>query len=382
MERAALVTSAALMAACLAACTRDRTPSGPSGCDGSAELSVLPVSPSAINWLTPIGNMGPPTHTLPTDHVGFYLVGTGIPLVSPGPMRISTVVKVTYLASPFRQGLTDYALETRLCGGYGAILGHILTATTAIVAMADASGSSCQTYSTADETVRRCENHDVDLELAAGDPIGTVGGPNIPAFDLGIYGDNTRNEFVNPPRIQDKIVHAVCPYDLFAGSLRGQLYARIGDGVTLASGESPQCGAMSVDVAGTAQGVWALPGTPLSPQSDESRFVVLAPHPLTPVSEQTFSMGPGSLNVTTAPGLPHYPAQPSGRVNRAFRDVTADGLVYCYVAGPLPTFSLFIQMESATSLAIRKVTHLAGNSPCDLDPSTWVMSTGAVQFIR
>lgn len=376
--RSILLTLAVLGAACSGG--GGGGPGGPSNCSGSAVLGTLPIPLSAMRWLTPIGNMGPPAHTIPTDHVGFYLNGTGIPLTSPARMRVGVVSTVTYLVSNFRQGVTDYALEAGLCGDYTLILGHIQTVNATITA---ASGGDCQTYSTADETVRACRNSNADFEIAEGEAIGTVGAGSIGAFDLGIYAGSNINFFVNPSRYSGRTLSAVCPYDLFAPALRTQLYALIGDGVASASGEPPQCGAMSVDVAGTVRGVWTLQSAPSNQTGNETNFAVLAPDPLFPASKQTFAIGITALSAAFGPGLPHYPLATTGRVNRKFGDVTADGQVYCYVQNPATSqFSFLVALEAGNVLALRKVSHVAGATPCNADPATWSVSTGATRFIR
>ncbi|MFI5177952.1 MAG: hypothetical protein ACHQO8_05300, partial [Vicinamibacterales bacterium] len=31
-----------------------------------------PIAPGAIKWIVPLGNLNPPDHTTPTDHIYFY----------------------------------------------------------------------------------------------------------------------------------------------------------------------------------------------------------------------------------------------------------------------------------------------------------------------
>jgi hypothetical protein len=110
---------------------------------------------------------------------------------------------------------------------------------------------------------------------------------------------------------------------------------------------------------------------------------VLAPHPLFPVSRQTFSIGPASLSAAAGAGLPRYPVTASGRVNRQFRDVTADGLIYCYVTdATTATLSFFVRLGAGDVLTISRVTHAAGSTPCSSDPATWSFGAGATNFIR
>jgi len=366
--------SLALLAAAATACDEG------SGCDDPVEFSVLPVDLASVPFVTPIGGLGPPGHTLPTDHVGFYLTGTGITLRSPSDMTIREVRRTTYLASPFRQGESDYSVTGALCRDQELIIGHIQTVVAGIDAAA--STSDCETYSTADETVQSCRS-ETNIALTAGATIGTVGGPSAGAFDWGLHDPRHTNFYVNPDRYAGSVLDAVCPYDPFIAPLKEQLYDLIGDGLRTASGESPQCGSMSVDVAGTASGAWVLQSDPVIQAGDETNFAVLAPHPLFPQSQQAFSLGPTTLFATSGAGNDTYPLETSGRVNRRFSDVPADGLLYCYVYDTsVAAWSYFVRLAAGPVLTIEKVTHAAGATPCGADPSTWSFSGAALAFIR
>ena len=135
---------------------------------------------------------------------------------------------------------------------------------------------------------------------------------------------------------------------------------------------------MAVDVAATAQGVWALPSETQPLAGDETGYITLANYPYRPQDNLALSLGPVSLGA----GVYVVGRQSSGRVNRAFDQVTNDGLIYCY--GPEDwqvTKSWLLSLTGPTALSIRMVTHDAGASPCGANPSTWSM-TGAVQMVR
>src|SRR2546428_13148945 len=75
---------AAGLAALMAACGGTGTPSGPSAggsssnssgagvAPGNAVFSQSPIDVGAISTITPIGNLNPPDHTLPTNHAYFF----------------------------------------------------------------------------------------------------------------------------------------------------------------------------------------------------------------------------------------------------------------------------------------------------------------------
>ena len=357
-------------------------PSDTSACDNGLAFALLPVPLSAIVSITALGWMGPPVHTIPTDHGGMYITGTGINLVAPAAARITSIGQTRYLISPFRQGQSDYKVTAKLCGSYQLVLGHLVTVVDRIATQIKT--SDCRTYSTANETVETCESR-ADVDVAVGETLGTVGGATAGAFDFGLYDSRQQNFFVNPGRYGAGVRNAICPYDPFPVDQRSQLYARMQDGIIAASGEAPVCGSMSVDVAGSARGVWVLQSNPVSQTGDESSFLVLAPHPMFPESRQTFSVGPSAI--ADAPFGTHrggrYPLQSSGRVNRPFRDVHADGLIYCYAYDvPARNLSYFVHLAPGDVLTIEKVTHAAGASPCGGDPATWSFSAAALSFIR
>ena len=73
----------------------------------------------------------------------------------------------------------------------------------------------------------------------------------------------------------------------------------------------------------------------------------------------------------------------TGRVNRAFEQVTNDGLVYCY--GPdaqRPGRNWLLTMTGPSGLNIRMVNAtVAVPNICAADPSTWSMA-GAISMVR
>lgn len=368
--------------AALAACSSGSGPEDAPPCSNGLAFTVLPVPLDQVAIVSPVGSMGPPVHTIPTDHAGFYVNGAGIPLLAPAAARVTSVSRTRYLVSPFRQGQADHSLVLKLCGSFTLRFSHIVTVSAPIAAEITTSG--CERYSTANEAVESCTNDHASVEVTAGETLGTVGGPTAGAFDFGLYDAGHDNYFVNPGRYSGATRTAVCPYDPFPATIRDQLFARItADGLP-SSGESPRCGSMSVDVAGTAMGVWVLQSQPVSQMGDETNFLALAPHPMFPQSRQTFSAGPAAIAAPFGVSAQvRYPRQASGRVNRVFSDVHGDGLIYCYVFdGPNVAVSYLIRLAANQVLTIQRVTHPVGASPCNNDPATWTLGATALAFIR
>ncbi|MEK6700586.1 MAG: hypothetical protein AABZ10_16260, partial [Nitrospirota bacterium] len=336
-------------------------------CSGGPLFSVLPVSADAISRPSLLGEFNPPGHTVPNDHTGIYVNTTGVQLVSPGNLHITGLVRSRFLVSPWRQGESDYTIDYAACATISGRFGHVTTLVDGLAAQLN--GGSCSTYNTADEEIEYC-TFPVDIPVSAGDALGTVGGPTAGAFDFGLYDDSRQNYYINPSRVHNRTLHAVCPYDYFEPLLKEYLLSRV-----VRTGE-PRCGTMEIDVDGTAQGLWVLESDPVQQRGDESFFVSLALDTVLPLTKQVLSVGPASLG----PGLMKVGTQHTGRVNRAFSEVRPDNTIYCYTTGlPYPPYSYFVSLGNDGRLSIEKV---AGSSPCLNDPATWVFGVNRVMFIR
>jgi len=297
------------------------------GCAGSAAggdcpappyFSELPVDESAIASTGVIGGFSPPAHTLPSDHSGIYVIGQGVPLRAPGALTVTSIRRTRYLASSFRTGAEDYALDLAVCGAVRVTLGHIVSLSAELEALIQPGG--CQRYSTANEMVEACYTR-VDKQVAAGAPLGTVGGMTAGAFDFGVYDHRHRNTFANPSRFAGQMTEAVCPWELFADGPRALLLSRVGVGTQRRMGE-PACGTMEVDRPGTAEGMWieeSRAGTKVA--GDESAYLTLTRDVLRPAERLLFAvgvpaLGAGSYSAPVAMG--------------PFDEVRADGRVRCY----------------------------------------------------
>lgn len=342
-------------------------------------FSVLPVDMSAIANLTPIGNMGPPTHTLPTDHVGFYLNSGVMPLYAPGRIRIDSIGRAKYIISNFRQGKSDYSIKYSICNSMTGKLGHITTLRQDLDTIVNGSTANCNTYQTADETIQSCIVS-TRVDLNPGDLIGSVNGPA--AFDMGVYDSRVDYHYVKPDRYWYEENHATCPYQWFQKNLRDQLLARISDGVTIST-EQPVCGTMNVDVANTASGKWIQKNAPAVYQGDESYYAVLAPYPFNEQTRTGLAFGPAALTAGVNSHVDSYVNQASGRVNRPPTAIGPDGLIYCYVHdASVSTESYFVSLSPQEVLTVEKLVHAAGASPCSNAPGTWTFSSAALEFIR
>ena len=317
-------------------------------CAASPLFTVSPVEMRDLDLVTVFGSLGAPGHTLPTPQVGFYLETEGAVVRAPSDMQIIKIRRTTYERSPNRQGKQDYTTDFQVCKQIGGWFGHLTTLSPAIPVTGG--WKDCDRYSTAIETVETCTATLKGIAVSAGQQLGTGGlskALGLMRLDFGL-------------RIHAPIM-GTCP-----SRTR-----------TVPSGE-PRCGTMNVDVANTARGVCAPPTANSPLQGNETEYITLANYPYRPTDQLALSLGPAALGASVAVV---ERGSPTGRVNRPFELLTADGLVYFY--GPelrSPSMTWLISMSGPTSLSIKKVENAFANS-CASPPTTWSMA-GATNFVR
>ncbi len=180
------------------------------------------IDPAAIQWITPLGNLNPPDHTLPTDHIYFYFANPDA------------------LESPVAKRTTFYA------PGDG-------TVTTVI---GGAAGQESKLFIRQTSTFSYYVDHLIlataitrGTTITAGQVLGTTG--SAYAVDLGVVNDSITVPFLNPARYTNSdSLHADAPLKYYTEPLRSQLYAKVQRlGADLD-------GVFNYDVAGRLSGNW------------------------------------------------------------------------------------------------------------------------------
>jgi hypothetical protein len=344
----------------------------------------LPVAADDIHIVAVVGGLGAPGHTLPTAHAGISVNRVGTPVYSPGRIQVTEVRRVRYVASPGRQGATDYAVNYQVCRDVEGWFGHI----TSLSASFDPSvlnWGNCSSYDTSDETIENCFARPRDLWLEPGEGMGTAGMSvelGFMGYDVGLLDRRVNHVYASPWRHPVATFHAVCPWEYYDAASQATLFGKLRDpsrtGVP-PEGE-PRCGTMEVDVVGTVKGVWASPEVTTPLAGDERAYLTLANNPYRPQLELALSLGPEALGARVA----LVARATSGRVNRAFDEVAGDDLIYCY--GPpvahLAGASWLLSLSPTETLRMERVPHAHGASPCADPPESWSFSTAARTFVR
>lgn len=197
--------------------TSPSTAQTPSGLGATFNFTRSPIDPSAILFITPLGNLNPPGHTLPTDHIYFYHHAPGQPangvqydVFAPADGTISTISKAV-----------DDQIFVWASTAHMYYLDHLQLD----------SGFS------------------VNQKITAGQHLGkTVVGEY--GIDLGLMNFDITLTFITPARYSGNSLHADAPLKYFSEPLKSQLYALVqGTGAN-------RDGQVSFDQPGKLAGGW------------------------------------------------------------------------------------------------------------------------------
>lgn len=207
---------------------RSGSPTSP---DGGAEVlafTVSPIAQSAIEFITPLGNLNPPDHTLPTDHIYFYhhLSHQAAPpfeVVAPAAGTVSSILSRN----------SDQKVNVTVTSSISYYLDHVLL----------------------DDSVT------LNSKITAGQRLGVTSGAAY-AIDLGVVNEGISLGFINPARYASDSVHADAPLKSFVEPLKSSLYALV------QRTGSDKDGQVCFDQAGHLAGGWFLDGLPVAQSAD------------------------------------------------------------------------------------------------------------------
>ena len=347
-----------------------------------------PVDLADFMGLVPLGNLAPPGHTFPTDHIYFhinridmsdwYLGTVEVPVVAPGDVWITAVTFSEALSND--PVITDFSVNFTPCEEVEAFFIHLSGLSERILAEVGTDFDRCDEYSIEGSgSFRNCTKSGLWIKLAAGEEFGSAGG-NVyaNALDLGVYDLRTpARAFANPDRWTDRSLHIACPLDYFVPEVQADLIGRLGmhDASDPRTAE-PICGEVEQDEPGTAQGVWIAKGTVYTYPEDPHLSLVrdnIFPE------WSVFSIGNGAGASGLAYGLFYFMPIGSGDVNRAFVDVVP-GQVYCYENltlkfGEPAGLTVLLEMPTVETLRIEGIQGGCGAGP-------WALSDLATDFER
>jgi hypothetical protein len=342
-------------------------PQGLAACGSSPFLTVPLVPAGNIFAVSPLGNLNPPPHTFPTDHIYLYMNPTSA-IAAPGPSVVTTVV-VQHRTGGGQPAVDDYELTFFPCADVQLQLAHVANLSATLRTKVGALDGTCNpSYQTGGFTYEQCYKS-VTVSLAAGEIIG------MSAASLDVFARDRRVtlSYVNPARLSDPDgafgdKHVACPIDYFVAAVADPMRAKLGPPGAVRT-TPPVCGEVMQDVPNTAAGRWFRPGSPTYP---EDPHLALAHDNVEPATG-AFSVG------TSIPSLPagvyKFAPASNGRVNLDFRFVNTVGETECYeVTG---NRRVLIQLVSVTRIRIEGF----GSGVCG-NPDTWTLGSGSAEFER
>jgi hypothetical protein len=172
---------------------------------------------SNIGSITPLGNLNPPGHTIPTDHIYFYHPNPSVPVVAPAG---GTVFEA-------RRGQDD-ALYVNAAQGVMYYLAHLVLDT-------------------------KIQN---GSQITAGQALG-VTSTFAQALDLGVSNDLVTLFFARPARYPTQTLHADSPLKYFEEPVRSSLYSRVH------RNGADKDGRIDFDRVGALSGNWFLEDLPV-----------------------------------------------------------------------------------------------------------------------
>lgn len=345
-------------------------------CPDTPVLTALPFDASDLGTVTPLGQLNPPSHTLPTEHMYFNYASPGskkIAIYAPGDIVISQIGRAAYQNRTYTY---DYTIDFGLCHSMTGRYSHVLSLDSGLI---DKVGefNDCSSYSTADETITTCKSTK-KVSLKAGAVIGYSGEVvAMHGMDLGIHDSRVSNSFVNASRHKNEI-HSASPYNYYTDALKQVIASKMisVDGAHRVA--EPQGGEIAYDIAGTAQGAWfKVGGTGFF----EGYALALAKDPFLP-NILAFSIS--LLGTSQDSKVLHFAPQSTGSVRTPFASVSAAGGVYCYdtlytdriLQTAVSNTIVLLQLQSNGQLLF----DVQSGASCGSGP--WAMSANAVTLER
>jgi len=303
---------------------------------------------SNIVEITPLGNLGPPGHTFPTDHtylgVGERGSGKAFDLFAPADVYITSV--------SWTKGITqdpiDYTIFFALCKDVIGYFNHVKTISGLLDKITEK--KECEDYrSQAEGSCTKLLFEKVDEGTLLGE-VGLKQGN----FDFGLFDLRKELNFVNPVRHPTRTRFIQCAYEYYRQDLQKQFFDLI------KRDDAQQCGVTMQDVPGTLKGTWFHETSPKEYVVDWNVYLAFVQDNEFPDVEVVSVAG-----IITDPSKFEFNPRDSGFINREFSQVKADGNVYCYEAEDVekfqsskPTGKIIVQLTSDTQL---KIEHKSGS---------------------
>ncbi len=328
-------------------------------------FTVSPIDIENIVSIIPLGNLNPSGHTFPTDHMYYNIKTTDgnaqsptvdVELYAPIDATIETINVMTYKnAEP---PSTDYSINFRTCENFTFYFIHTTSLSDKLLNEINLQDDDCDEYTTGGRIYQNCWQ-EVNIDVKAGEVIGTVGSGIRTNFDFGVTDNRIPpHTYANSERWEDSnredMFYTVCSTNYYTDELKAVLEIKIGDWNGNKRTIDPICGTIAQDIPETAQGIWVLKGT--KEVSNEDPHIALVHDNIDPTIG-VFSIGNSLENIGITSGTYRFNPKETGSINLDFDLIQPADDIYCYQVaesfqGQDNNFSILISLTSENTLLI------------------------------
>ncbi len=299
-------------------------------------FSITPVDLQKVTQITPLGNLAPPGHTFPTEHVYFHITPGG---TTTDTIQLSAPSDAHIILISFDHGITqdpaDYTIYFSLCKDVVGYYNHVKELSTELEKIVD--DNQCEFQGESKE--KRC-NIETLTPIKAGANMGGVGRLQG-NFDFGAIDLRKTHKFANPGRYGNRSFHIQCAFDYYGVAAKEKFY-------NLLSRKDGKCGTTAQDVPGTLKGNWFSGSARTDMGSDWDKYLAFVQDNEEP-AVSVISIG----GVFADAGKLEFTPKTTGLVNREFSQVTSDGNFYCYESDSASS-RIIVQLVSDKELKIER----------------------------
>ncbi len=272
------------------------------------KFSTFPVDMNEVTAITPLGNLGPPGHTFPTQHPHLHFDGSGTAfnIYSPADVYLTTVAWSDGISSDPR----DYTIYFALCQDIIAYYNHVKTVSPELQAILDT--KKCESFSVGDGCTKVLDLN----QIKAGNVMGTVGHKQG-NWDFGLIDLRKPLNYIKPERHSERDRYLQCAFDYYPKKMKNTFYSLI-------ERHDGTCGKVMQDIPETLKGNWFHKTAQEEYVVEWDLYLAFVDH-FEYANVQVVSVAGKFTN----PGLWHFTPRDEGTINRNFSQTTP-GTIYCY----------------------------------------------------
>ncbi len=359
-------------------------------CSTDTPFTANPVNMTRLHNIVPLGNLNPPPHTFPTDHIYFHcdnaLFPDGFEIYAPGDITITRVIKVTY-DPPQAESAEDFTIEFQVCRELSGTLGHVNNLSQSLLSSIGefgAPGDEVNSYVIAGRTYTQYRKY-VNIPLAAGTQLGFAGWHGY-GYDFWIKDTRKTLTWVNKDWTS-QFLYTACPLSYFTTAIKTALETFLGSYTGSLVDPQNYCGKIDFDIAGTAQGIWTRSDyTAGSTGAEEIGLALVYSNFNSSIAAISIgTAGSDSSTYSWDESVCTFVPSSSGHGNRSFDAITPDGNTYFFFceefeSGGSYTKTILLKMTDSSHIRMQFIDN--GITPLPSDPRSLWSDSAAITYFR